>query len=259
MSYILEALKKSEKERRKDGVPDLQADHSQLPSRRPTRKPISGWLAGVVVLLLLGGGSLFWWQGQRERASQPPEEKQLLSPLVISPPPASRQVSVVSEPPPKSVSLSPEIREQSSKEVGEPVKEAEEQSRSLPSPVAEGLVEENREQIAQEVHGAVTEVEEQRRSVPPPVNEAVVEEKEPQLPEALPLLEELSPGIRNKIPPLSFAGHAYAEDTGRRLIIINNRIVRERDLISSGLSLEQITPDGVVLRYQAVVFQVKLF
>jgi len=45
----------------------------------------------------------------------------------------------------------------------------------------------------------------------------------------------------------------------KRLIIINNRIVREGDLIANGLSLEKIDPDGVVLRYETSVFRVKLF
>ena len=82
---------------------------------------------------------------------------------------------------------------------------------------------------------------------------------EEHLEPALPLFEELPVQVRNRIPELSFAGHAYGDDAGKRMIIINNRIVREGDLISNGLSLEQITLDGVIISYKALVFRVKLF
>ena len=74
-----------------------------------------------------------------------------------------------------------------------------------------------------------------------------------------PLLEELPLELRKSIPELSFAGHVYADDAEKRLIMINNRIVREGELVDSGLFLQQITRDGVIVRYETVVFRVKLF
>ena len=75
----------------------------------------------------------------------------------------------------------------------------------------------------------------------------------------VPLMEELPVAIRAGLPDLSFAGHVYSDVPQQRLIIINNRIVREGDLIANGLCLEKIDLEGVVLRYNSTVFRVKLF
>ena len=75
----------------------------------------------------------------------------------------------------------------------------------------------------------------------------------------VPLLDELPVAIRAAIPDLSFAGHVYSDVPQKRLIIINNRIVREGDLVTNGLTLEKIDSEGVVLRYESSVFRVKLF
>lgn len=60
MSYILDALKKSEQERARERAPTLASIHSgwQPPGQR--RWPL--WLGGGIALLLFAGGSWFYWQ-----------------------------------------------------------------------------------------------------------------------------------------------------------------------------------------------------
>ena len=50
MSFILEALKKSEKSRKNNGVPTIQTNH-QPPAPQPARRPIWPLLLGAVLLL----------------------------------------------------------------------------------------------------------------------------------------------------------------------------------------------------------------
>ncbi len=138
-----------------------------------------------------------------------------------------------------------------------------------------GLSPEIQEKISPEVRQAVTKARKQNQAIPAPVTKiapVIPEQKMEQVDEVtnkpLPeehiepapsLFEELPPQIRNSIPELSFAGHVYSDDAGKRLIIINNRIVREGAMISNGLSLKQIIRDGVIMRYKALDFRVKLF
>lgn len=242
MSYILEALKKSEKERKKEGVPDLQADHSLPPVRRTERNPLGKLLIGVGGGLLLTGGGWFWWQGQHKDLSQPLPEKQISSPPSISVSPEISQVPVSSDSAPDSAVLSQEILAKISKEVLQAVTEAKAKNSSV---AVAAVVADTEPAPSQE------RVEEIVPEDLPPV---------PDNPETvLPSLEELPVELRQKIPKLSFAGHVYADEAEKRLIIINNRIVREGDLVSKGLSLQQITRDGVIIRYETFVFQVKLF
>ena len=236
MSYILEALKKSDKDRQREGVPDLQSDHSLPSVKREGSKP-SGWrLSAILILVAVCSGGLFWWQLTGDQELQLVEARDDIATLPaspVSPPAATIQVSDVSAIPSKSVELSSEIKEQISREVNEAVVQASKKS----SPVFATVSEKNPEPV----------MNTGGRSSPRQVNTA------------LPLMEELPFEIRAAIPDLTFAGHVYADVARKRLIIINNRIVREGDLIVSGLFLEQISPDGVVLRYETTFFRVILF
>lgn len=199
MSYLLEALKKSDKERQRGAIPDLQTDHSR-PSVRKRRQRASSWyLSGITVLVLLCGGGLVWWQ--------------------YSPQGAQTDKSL-----PETVELLVE--------------------EEVPRPIPVAKVSPPRVVVAAKTESVVEEKE-----AIPKANAAFVP----------PLLDELPVAIRAAIPDLSFAGHVYSDVPQKRLIIINNRIVREGDLVGDGLTLEKIDYEGVVLRYESSVFRVDLF
>jgi general secretion pathway protein B len=200
MSYLLEALKKSDKERQRGTIPDLQTDHSRPSGRRERQRTTSWRFPGIVVFVLLCGG-LFWMQYGRQDSNTKesvPESGVLVAKEEVAVP----VVVVVKKAPAKTVVV---VKEQPN---------VEETNKVIP--VAD---------IA---------------FVPP-------------------LLDELPVAVRAAIPDLSFAGHVYSDVPQKRLIIINNRIVREGDLIVNGLTLEEIESDGVVLRYESSIFRVELF
>ena len=65
---------------------------------------------------------------------------------------------------------------------------------------------------------------------------------------SIPLLEQLSPSFQKKVPQLKIAGHVYSPDPKLRLVLVNNTIAREKDIIANEFVLEEITPDGIILR-----------
>tara|TARA_R110002072_G_scaffold89232_3_gene199837 strand:- start:15488 stop:16135 length:648 start_codon:yes stop_codon:yes gene_type:complete len=67
MSYILEALNKSEQERRGSQTPDLNTIHRPPPTKSATSKP---WLAVVLVIGLLNGIALIYWLSSN-KSTQP--------------------------------------------------------------------------------------------------------------------------------------------------------------------------------------------
>ena len=76
MSYILDALKESQKTRDDRRVPDLNATQREPDPTEFRRVPISVILGGV--LLIVVGASSGWWYG-----SQPAEEE--IDPILIRP------------------------------------------------------------------------------------------------------------------------------------------------------------------------------
>lgn len=58
MSYILDALKKTEQEKQRGSAPSLNSQPQKMPPRGPKRP---GWLYLLIVVLLLNAGVLLWW------------------------------------------------------------------------------------------------------------------------------------------------------------------------------------------------------
>lgn len=58
---------------------------------------------------------------------------------------------------------------------------------------------------------------------------------------------------------LRFSGHVYSPEPSLRLIMINDQVVREGDPINTELLLDEISEDGVVIRYDQGRFRIKLF
>lgn len=63
-------------------------------------------------------------------------------------------------------------------------------------------------------------------------------------------INELPDSVRNNLPAMTFSFHVYSENPEQRTIIINDRRVREGEEFSSGLRLQAITPDGVILLFE---------
>lgn len=53
---------------------------------------------------------------------------------------------------------------------------------------------------------------------------------------------------------MSISVHAYSSQAGNRLVYINNRLLREGMSLAPGLTLEQITPDGMIFTYKGYRF-----
>jgi general secretion pathway protein B len=240
MSYILEALKKSDKERQRDEIPDIQADHSLPPLRREERKRPVWPTPKVVILGVACIAALLWWQLSSDSPAPVTETTTKRSVPVVS----SREVvpSKAPQVPEKNAAVVPVVEEKPIKQEPQVIVPRE----TTPAlPVAAV--------IKKKPASPLTPAPVKKIAPPPPASSPKTEVALP------PLMEDLPVPIRAGIPDLTFAGHVYSEAAEKRLIIINNRIVREGDLISSGLSLKQIDPDGVVLQYEASVFRVKLF
>jgi general secretion pathway protein B len=74
-----------------------------------------------------------------------------------------------------------------------------------------------------------------------------------------PTSNQLPPSVQADVGKMKFAGHVYSEDTAGRMIMINNKILREGDTIDTEFRLQEITKSGVVLVYKSTPFRIDLF
>jgi general secretion pathway protein B len=66
---------------------------------------------------------------------------------------------------------------------------------------------------------------------------------------------DLPAEIRESVPKVSFGGFAGGDEADGRVAFINNRLVKEGEEVSPGVRLERVGTDGVVLSYKGHRFR----
>ncbi len=70
----------------------------------------------------------------------------------------------------------------------------------------------------------------------------------------LPEFKDLPGSLQAAIPELHCAGHTYSTEPEKRMIIINNSILREGEKIDENLRLVEITWDGLIIEFNGERF-----
>lgn len=93
MSYILDALNKSEQEQRKKRiVPGLDAGHR---AGEPGRRPLWPWMLGICVLLAANAAGMYWWMGRDATPAPIAERADPAEPAATTPSPATQSPAPV--------------------------------------------------------------------------------------------------------------------------------------------------------------------
>ncbi len=207
MSLILEALKKSEQERRRDKGPDLQTIHQPIASAALKRSYSILWIGLVVVLNVAALGYWVWhFQHTQSAVANTAPAPAQAAPVAVAPTGAA--VAAVAAP-----------------------------TLPAPAPAQPAPTDSSPEYTRYEPNqGFAPRPAPAPATMPAPASTARVQE-----------LAELSPSQRNAVPAMTFSFHVYSADPQRRTIIINNRRLREGDSIDTGVDLQEITEDGVII------------
>ncbi|MBE0599042.1 MAG: general secretion pathway protein GspB [Desulfuromonadales bacterium] len=218
MSFILDALKKSEEQRRQGSVPQLQTAQMAQPAAAGRR--IWPWL--LVIALLLNGILLVWWL--RPWQSTPSEPIAAITPAAIpAPEPATVATEAILSPPPAAATVTP---------------------RPAPAPAGWGDLSPPEIPAGRgEGEAATVRPEPVSRPAPPPASRP----KPVAAANALPHWTELPLTVRRGLPELSISLHYHTAERTARMARINGRIVREGEMIGGQLTVEEITPSGVIL------------
>jgi general secretion pathway protein B len=228
MSLILEALKKSEQQRRLGEMPNLG---TPITATRRRRNPMP-WLAAVAIVALAAVGG---WRLLRPppgpiagesapiKAATKPEATAAPAPRQALKPAPSALPQQVAAPPPAAPVAAP----------APPKKEAA--PPPVPSPAALPVT----ARAAAEAHALVPA---------PPVPAAPVAAPAPAVSD-VPTLDDLPPNLRSALPELPITMQVYSPDPKRRFVIIDGTRVVEGDSLR-GVTVYEIRPNGLVLEFQ---------
>jgi len=273
MSYILDALKKAERERHLAKIPTLETVHRT--SWQPRR---SQWLWIAVAVAFLNVALLAWLFRRAPIPEKPAEtptarvstatlaERPAPTAVPESPAPPSRSgpplVTVTPPPepapPPRSSSrrLEPAISPEATRR-----SEAGPVAPSAPSPIAPSTeATKPRAPFPPAVAPAPAPEPPAVAAVPdrpatPPVT--VTPSRAPGRPGPVSALQDVGPGDVEGVPKLTLQFLVYSETPQERLVFINNQKYLEGQSIDGKILVEGIQPDGVVLSYQGKRFRLR--
>ncbi len=269
MSFILDALRKSDKKRPQGQAPDLGTEHFVAQPRSSRRGLLI--LGIVAVVLVLNGAVWLWWTSnppvppqsgmpaEREIA-QAPEPVNPSPPASVKPqPPADKAPTPATAPlPVVETPAAPVIPRQA---VGRtlivPDGEDSEPSpleSSVPASEAQAAsAREDAERAEQSVEAAfastTTAPEEMVDEGP-----AAVEDTEEKA--TVMTLRDLPSSMRAGLPDFSFSLHYYTAEPSQRMVRINGRMLREGQLLQDDLLLEEITAGGAIFSHRDLRFEV---
>ncbi len=233
MSFILDALRKSEAARRRSEAPDLFAAMPATPEPVRARPNWPLWLLGAVAACSLI--AVLWLLAQRA------PEAPTASPTVdASAETEAMDGAAVTAPAPESTT------EPTPPQVRPPVDPA-------PTPAA-------------------AEISPSAATPPPPATPLPPPPREPPAPPpdvavaAAPILPptgsvvtlaDLDPATRKLLPPLKLSMHLWNETAAQRFVILDGQRLREGDLLGE-LVIERITRDGAVLAWRGGQLRIEL-
>jgi general secretion pathway protein B len=228
MSYILDALKKLEKERKRGAVPDpLTVQDAILPEPKKRRL----WPYLFLVFLLLNTGLLVWWLAPWQ--SPKPE--------VVSNLPADQRLES------KEAIVSQEVEATS---IGEPTTEQGDIVRqNQPVQTKSGL----QEKIPR-VPPLTTKTKSSHDVLPYVPKQTALTPVENKVYN----LNELPPSIKQSLPTFTISISLYSDDPASRMAKINGQMLREGQYLTADVRLEEITPNEVIFSYQDYRFRVRL-
>lgn len=252
MSYILDALKKSDQERKQESPPNLHSVHGYPPSFKepsPYIQPLKLVLLALVSVLFVGLGVYFFQQTEKPPTAPPRARVSGELPPTLKKEPHEKETS-----PEETISEQAVLQETAVAET--PPEEAipEESVDMIDSPPAKN----------QEIPSTPVRIPREGRKIlfsisGSPAETLATPAKPSEPPSPLPLVKNLPENLRSQLPQFHFAGHTYSEDPAQRMIIINNTISREGDKIDLNTRLVEITWEGVVIDYKGIKFRVDTY
>ena len=236
MSFILDALRKSDQQRQRGSAPTLATPQIvAVEARRP-----SYWVQGVVAAILVVAGVIIgWWRPWQPEAPGAVGQTAARATAAAKPPePMPRQAT----PTPPAAGGMPPAEPPVRKPEAPPASAAVISAADRPAPSSAS--------VSGAPEKPVTAVPQQ-----PPAPEKAAGPADSAAVEKVMALSELPDSIRRELPAMQILLHQYSPRPRNRFVTINNQTLQEGEPVAPGLTLEQITPDGMILSYRGYRFR----
>ena len=222
MSYILDALKKSEQERGHGHIPDVQTVHTSSLNYRSEKRTY--WPYFLIAAVLLNLLAIVYFIFNKEN---PPEIEADTAQSTETADTVDASSIAVDATAPSKIS-------------------------------AAAVIEDNKDTATAEliVKPAITSVE---KKIQKPNKKSETDNTDTGSQTIIGRTDiidfyELPESIQQELPAFIISAHVYSTNPAQRSIVINNNFMEEGDYVLDGLILYEITPNGAVFAYQGTLF-----
>ena len=227
MSYILDALKKSEQERGRGDIPGVQTVHSSSLNYHGQKKTY--WPYFLIIAVLLNLAAIVYFIVDKEQAA----------PADVATQPVTG-TDTAEQPMDHDTAMAPPVARQTAD--SQPAHD-------------ENLVEENAAELSsspaeQAIAPMTTESEPVAKPATRPAAKPAPVAAEKQVIE----FYELPASIKQQLPAIVISGHVYSSNPLQRSIVINNNFMEEGEYVIDELRLHEITPDGAIFDFRDTRF-----
>lgn len=249
MSYILDALRKSDQQRQRGAAPTLLMGQSTAVAPRQPAYLFYGLLA----LVLLGAGMMIGWL-RPWQAEQSAPGTATVAAAKSSEAGMRQPVTARTE-----IAPAPEARVRGTTAAAQtapaaaPVPAPAPVQVPAPAPLKSQAPASASAQAQGKPHDAVAAVSSKAAAVQQQLPGTSAADSTPA--QNIITLADLPLALQQELPPMTITVHAYSGRPGDRMVGINNRMLREGDNVAPGLKLEQITPEGMVFGYKGYSFR----
>ncbi len=253
MSYILDALRKSDQQRQRGATPTLLT--VQATAAEPRQSDY--WIYGLIAAVLVGTGIVIGWLHPWQSEQPTREGAPVAGEAIVAkrPDPGPRQTAPAAAPPAPGP-VSPDITRNQAQElpVQKPAAQAATASRSVatthdrpaPSPSNAGTRDTPPKSVTTAPPAALTPEPEK-----PVTTDLADRAHEPRVM----TMGELPLSIRQELPSMQISLHLHSTKPKNSFVNINSRMLQEGEDLAPGIRLEQITPDGMIFSYKGYRFR----
>lgn len=232
MSYILDALRKSDKNRKRISVPNLPEVKEVMPDK-PKKRQL--WPYLIITALILNAGIFALWLGtwysKKPNLIQQPSSGKQLESKVLTPAQETSETSAIK----------PVERPVISKQLMQAKPDIQRKDTPKSTQVTD---------IENQAGHNASSLEQIPVAEHPQSKPQAIAPSEPPAENRLYKLKELPSSVRKSLPAFSIAALLYSSSPSSRMVRVNDEMMHEGEVLTSGLKLEEITADGVIFSYQ---------
>lgn len=260
MSYILDALRKSDQLRQQGAAPTLMS--VPLPIQETRQRTLSWFIVLAAVLFILGiiiGGWQPWQSSLTRPVAQPgmsAEEMARRQPGINAPSPAPDSAPARASSMPHDAAGNKMEPVQGTSRQPKDSLVAQAPPATIPAQaVSPGAANPSIPAVAADKSQATPTAPPQGSGPPIPGKQIGTESSSATTEQKIMTRAELPAAVQQEIPKMAVSLHAYSSKPKNRLVSVNDQLLHEGDSLLPGLVLEQITSEDMIFSYKGFRFR----